>query len=303
MSELAALDVNQLQTMPKTHLTIDQDVLDVLNRSTITEKTLTLPAQLERKLYDRVMKVIGNAGGVWNKKEKCHVFARDPRGVLGLAIETGVSIDEKKLYQVYYTPGRLANRMVDLADVLGKRVLEPEAGEGALADACVSRGARQVHCIEIRPTACAVLEGKGYSVGNIDFLDVDPKDCIPYERIVMNPPFAGNQDLKHIEHALKFLAPGGILVSLMWPNEDRPQFTRIVEGYGYTTEHVEAGEFQSEGTPVPTKILRIVRVDPVVRKLVRELAVSDDTRAAAHPFPNERKAKAAAKAELQGALF
>jgi len=40
---------------------IDADVLDVLKRSTITPNSLTLPGQLERKLYDRTAKVIAAA--------------------------------------------------------------------------------------------------------------------------------------------------------------------------------------------------------------------------------------------------
>ncbi|MFE4305720.1 hypothetical protein ACFRR6_06665 [Streptomyces sp. NPDC056891] len=37
-----------------------------------------------------------------------------------------------------------------------------------------------------------------------------------YQRVIMNPPFADRQDIRHVERALRFLQPGGLLVAVMF---------------------------------------------------------------------------------------
>ena len=46
-----------------------------------------------------------------------------------------------------------------------------------------------------------------------DFLECNG-DLGTFDRIVMNPPFANGDDIKHIMHALKMLKPGGRLVAI-----------------------------------------------------------------------------------------
>jgi hypothetical protein len=36
-----------------------------------------------------------------------------------------------------------------------------------------------------------------------------------FDRVVMNPPFDHGADIKHVEHARKFLKPGGRLVAVV----------------------------------------------------------------------------------------
>lgn len=147
------------------------EVADILGRSTITENSLVLPPErLDRKLYTEVNHVIELAGGVWNRRAKAHVFESDPRERLGLAVEKGVAEFDtsvaaphikakakKKDYQAFYTPSELAAHVVELADVKDYTVLEPSAGEGALAQACVEAGCENVVCVELDEDACRVL--------------------------------------------------------------------------------------------------------------------------------------------------
>ena len=42
--------------------------------------------------------------------------------------------------------------------------------------------------------------------------DVDIGD---FDRILANPPFENGSDIKHVEHALTFLRPGGRLVAIV----------------------------------------------------------------------------------------
>jgi len=256
---------------------IPPDVMDVLQRSTIEGNTLRLPeGQLERDLYNRVNKALANAGGHWNRGAKGHVFSGDPRAKLGLMLESGVAVDEQKKYQAFFTPQKLAYQVAGLANVRGHIVLEPSAGQGDLIDACIGHDAKAVHAIELNPENRELLEEKcdaedisGTGVVTIgDFLEMEPgfrggKSPGLYTRIVMNPPFTRNQDVHHVEHALKWLAPGGILAAIMLDNPDRPAFQaltekldrRIADGLAYSIQHVPGGTFKD--TDVHTLILLV----------------------------------------------
>ena len=121
---------------------------------------------------------------------------------------------EKEL-AFFATPPALADEVVRLADVgYNDRVLEPSAGDGALALALsrVDRASR-LTCIEIHPERAATLRGLGLKVIEADFLAFEPQRT--FERVVMNPPFVAGLDVRHVDHALRWLAPGGRLVAIM----------------------------------------------------------------------------------------
>lgn len=240
------------------NIKLTEEVTDVLVRSTITENQLVLPSgKLERKLYEAVNKAIVAAGGKWNKSAQAHVFPGDPMSKLGLMLETGVAIDEKKLYQSFYTPKELAETIVRMADVSGHKCLEPSCGDGGLISEMLRQGAKEVHGIEIREEEANKAKMKGASTITVgDFL----QQKIPtskFERIVMNPPFTKNQDIKHVSHALKFLEPGGILVTVMLPRIDRNKFKDLLEGFEHDIQPVPAGMFKGSGTNISTIILRL----------------------------------------------
>lgn len=241
------------------NITLTDDVAKILSRSTIRGNQLVLPAgQLERKTYEAVNKALVAAGGKWQRGAQAHVFDSDPRLKLGLMLETGVAVDEKKQFQAFFTPTALADELVQLGNVEGQTVLEPSAGHGALADACRVRGAAAVACVELNPEAAARLEAKGYPVTCGDFLAQPPQPT--FDRVVMNPPFTKNQDLKHVEHALGFLKPGGVLVAIMSANTSRPKFKALLATLeDYQVIQVPAGAFKEAGTSVPTIMLRAER--------------------------------------------
>lgn len=140
-------------------------------------------------------------------------------------------------------------------------MLEPSAGKGHLATACWLAGAATIDCVEQNPEHEPALTSCGFGdVFIADFLSVDhPSDLDkePYQRIVMNPPFTNNQDIAHVRHALKWLAPGGILVAIMLNNQTRPRFAELVAEYDPEIEEVERGAFKESGTDVPTLIVKI----------------------------------------------
>jgi len=310
-------------------LTLTQEVRDVLSRSTITENQVQLPEQLERPVYEAVNKALQLAGGRWNRKAKAHVFDGDPRVKLGVAMETGFVVDEQKKFQAFYTPPALAAQVVELADVNGKRVLEPSAGRGALVKECLAQGAHSVDCIELNPENLNALrefhtEAKPVSVHIGDFTEEEPSllysiirnfkvngkpqdevvakgldwetaqgECAELDlayrkkieakgevysswtadlhhaqletidRIVMNPPFTRNQDITHVEHALRFLSAGGILVAIMPDNFGREAFQTFTgqldalceRGLVYSFNKVPANTFAD--TAIKTIIIKI----------------------------------------------
>lgn len=238
------------------HATITPEVEAVLRNSTITADSVKLPpGQLERKLYEAVNKALVNAGGKWNRSKGVHVFSSDPREKLLGGLETGIVRDEKKDRQAFYTPPELAARVAEIADVEGRTVLEPSAGKGALAIACRDAGALRVGCYDIDAPSVHALEALGFSAVCTDFLTCTPVH--KYERVVMNPPFTRNQDVRHVRHALKFLGTGGVLVAIMANNQARRPFEDLVSTLDHEIEEVPAGAFKESGTSVATLILKV----------------------------------------------
>ena len=101
------------------------------------------------------------------------------------------------------TPRSLARRIAEWANITdGTEVLEPSAGLGSLACAAMDLGAK-VLCVEIDPDRCAHLERVAPLVICKDFLSTRLNGR--HELALMNPPFEGDQDAMHIEHALLFV--------------------------------------------------------------------------------------------------
>lgn len=238
------------------------EVREVLERSIITDRALTLPNQLARPLYEAVNKVLLAAGGKWNRSAKAHLFPKDPRVILGLALETGGIVDEKKKLQQFFTPEIVARNLVETVGInAGDTVLEPSAGRGALALIARAEGG-EVRCNEIDMDLVTALRSQGFPTTSLNFLVMDPPTT-GYDKIVMNPPFANEQDIQHVEHALKFLTPGGSLGAIMGAGVKFKQSKRAeafrarVEALGGWFEDLEAGAFDESGTGVSTVMLII----------------------------------------------
>lgn len=118
--------------------------------------------------------------------------------------------------QLFPTPPEIAASMADYADIqAGHVVLEPSAGAGNLVKAIQDLGLRdvEIHAVEINERLLANLKELTEFVLPADFLGL-VAGSNRYDRIVMNPPFKNGEDIKHIQHAMTFLKPGGRLVAL-----------------------------------------------------------------------------------------
>jgi hypothetical protein len=245
--------------------------VDALRDATMTETTLTLP-QVGSKAYAELKKVIERTGGRWVRKLGTHVYDVDPRPIIAEIIETGdMPRDASKDAAFFRTPPEIAEKLVYYAGLLNPapmRVLEPSAGDGALADA-----AREVYpwrvldlvCVEPDAGRHATLVGKGHKAEQTTFEDFAASEPEPFDSVLMNPPFAtpGEPVLwaKHVLLAWELVKPGGSLAAVIPSNLDRPHkavaaVRALVESYGHA-EDVPDGAFKVSGTGVSTKLIVI----------------------------------------------
>lgn len=233
--------------------TIGNDVLTVLSAGRCDGNRYFLPAhQLDRKMYVAVNDVLAALGGKWNRSSKAHLFAEPCEEIVDAAIESGTYTKPSDMGW-FPTPAELAERVVAMADVRPAMLaLEPSAGEGSLAAHMMRREAI-VHCFEIDEKRAAKIEAHEVRVG--DFLQIPPEP--KYDRVVMNPPFAKRADIHHVNHARKFLKPGGKLVSIMSAGvafrEDA-----LASAFRDQCESIEPlpdGSFHESGTDVRTVVV------------------------------------------------
>ena len=239
---------------------ISDEVLNVLERSVVTENYLVLPEQLDRKLYQAVNKVLECLGGKWNRGTKAHVFLKSPIEMIDEAMITGEVTDEKKEFQFFRTPKAVAMKLVAMAEIKGRMsVLEPSAGDGAIVEA--------IHTTEIIPDAVELnaknkgkLDNMCLSVRIGDFLSINPGF---YDRMIGNPPFCKQQDVDHVLHMYRYLKPGGILVSVMSPswrfreNKKSVEFRQFIADRAAEVIDLPEGTFKESGTMVRACIVKI----------------------------------------------
>lgn len=239
---------------------IKEDVLQVLNESKLENNILYLPPkQLERKLYIDVNKVLELLGGKWNRSLKGHKFDADVEEMLNDAINFGEVIDHQKELQFFPTPSVIAKQMIELAEIKDTdEVLEPSAGNGAIVREILTK-TKNVHAVEIanRKELLGLLES--YIQGDFLSLPQLPR----YDRIVMNPPFSKQQDIKHIFHAFGMLKLGGILVGIVSESAFFRNNKLSVEFREWLSENngevidLENGAFKDSGTMVKARIIKV----------------------------------------------
>ncbi len=158
------------------------------------------------------------------------------------------------------TPPLVVAQMLDAADIqVNHLVLEPSAGDGAIAAAipeCLA-----VIVIERNYSLVEVLRLRGFEASPGDFMEIAPTPR--YDRVVMNPPFENQQDVKHVMHAFKFLKPGGRLVAIMSPSWQTRQDATAVNFRAWLSVHdgevvaLPDGSFKESGTGVSTVMVTI----------------------------------------------
>ena len=158
--------------------------------------------------------------------------------------------------QFYRTPDTVADELVERAYPCdGASILEPSCGDGAILDALrrfadKKRLTLRALGIEVDPGRAAQTRAKGYPVQVANFLQVAPDPRFDY--VLMNPPFYGKHYQQHVEHARKFLKPGGTLVAIL-PITAVTDHGYIEPGRGYDCwRDLPVGSFSESGTNINT---------------------------------------------------
>lgn len=124
-------------------------------------------------------------------------------------------------FNLFQTPKPTADKMAKMiVDHIGFNglVLEPSAGLGRLYRAMRENSFNgKIFLIEqskdLTKELYEMSEGDNVSILQRDFLSVKP---YLVNGVIMNPPFKRGLDIKHIKHALNFIADGGLLVALCY---------------------------------------------------------------------------------------
>jgi hypothetical protein len=262
---------------------IEEDVLAVLRLLVWKDGICTIAYQLDRKLYDKVNKVLTALGGKWNRKLGGHEFKDNPDAETAVreSIATGMYLDAKQAFQFFETPPALALQVANFLDRLlllkarqtgdtgykrsEVKWLEPSAGTGNLCWAMDEIGYTKGRAMDVNPTVLDKLKKRLPDIGVVtaDFLQVNP--TAEFDAVLMNPPFSNLGDVRHVLHALKFVKAGGALVAIMCPawtyrgDEVAREFRAFIENCGERAkwELLPEGSFKESGTGVRTGVLSV----------------------------------------------
>ena len=136
-------------------------------------------------------------------------------------------------------------------------MLEPSAGLGAIVRE-IDRKATQVTAIEINEQSANALRQE-FGVIGLELVDVQHRDFLTcngelgkFDRIFMNPPFSGGDDVRHILHARKMLTENGVLVAIC---ANGPKQQAALMGIADEWIDLPPGSFKSSGTNVNVTIV------------------------------------------------
>jgi predicted RNA methylase len=217
--------------------------------------------------YQEIRTRMLNAGFTYKKKGGVCFFQGhegvDAAAVLAQLV-SGDRVNIQQETQFFGTPAARAEEVVREAGIAaGHRVLEPSAGNGALADPARAAGA-EVITIENWDVNARALRAKGYEPVERDFLEVSVDDIGGLvDAVTMNPPFTKGQDMRHVQHALGFLLPDGVLVAItssrvgLNSTKAHKAFAQLLDLADAERTEIPAGEFSASGTEVATSQIRI----------------------------------------------
>lgn len=171
-------------------------------------------------------RVLEGIGGV-RTEPRTYAFDYNPKEAIEDIVMSGC-VPDKVAHQYYPTPERIARIAVEMANIApGHRVLEPSAGQGAIADLILG-----VECVELSRLHCKVLEAKGHKVTMADFMDWSGGH---FDRIVMNPPYSKGRWQAHVERAARMadrvvaIVPASALGKTIVAGMDH-QWSQVFEG-------------------------------------------------------------------------
>ena len=238
---------------------------EILRHCTLEDNVLKLPnVQFNRKSYAEAKKWIEEAGGKWEGgKVQGFTFPFDAQRVFGILNE-GKRCNLQQEFQFFETPPEVADWLVMVAGGISPddTVLEPSAGQGGLVKA-IHRAAPDVvvDCYELMPENKEILS----RMDNINILGDDfTTECDKtYDKIIANPPFAKNQDVRHVRKMYDHLNPGGTVAAITSAHWEIASECECVDFRNWLSDlqaqiyDISEGEFKSSGTGIRTKAVVI----------------------------------------------
>lgn len=210
--------------------------------------------------YDEIKHKMEDLGAHWRQRVDGFV----------LGIKQNINKDDKdwkEKNQFYSTPIHIAKRVVELAELYNNcNILEPSAGDGALLDMIPSELNPNYYIVEPNDINVSKLINKEYNVINSSFEDFYYKakeNNYSIDRIIMNPPFSGQRDIKHTMLAYELLNDTGILVSIVSENSlyynttETSIFKNFIKETNAEIEDIKYGSFIDSGTLIDTIIIKI----------------------------------------------
>jgi hypothetical protein len=158
--------------------------------------------------------------------------------------------------QFYWTPESVAETVIAALPLRGgEAILEPSCGDGRIMDVLArwheprtyhsARERLRVTGIEYDSGRAEAARAKGHHVMRGNFLQVAPDPR--FDAVVMNPPFYGRHYRLHVDHALRFVRPGGRLACIL------PATAHYDHGFDLGEwRDLPVGSFAASGTNVPT---------------------------------------------------
>ena len=160
--------------------------------------------------------------------------------------------------QYYPTPAAVIDQILQKYSFRdGEKVLEPSCGDGRILDA-LRKKCRGLYItgVEVDPGRAAEARVKGHHIHLGNFLVCQPDPVWDY--VIMNPPFYGRHYRAHLDHALKFIKPGGHLVCIL-PASAHYDHGDLPSGEWHD---LPVASFAECGTNIPTGYLTIYKREP-----------------------------------------
>lgn len=192
-------------------------------RCTVDDDAISPPSihteKLEQAVYGELKAILESLGGTWKRARQAFEFTELRGRKLAERFyeiaETG-TWERAQDYGFFPTPDDLVARMIQMAGIEPHhRVLEPSAGQGAIAARVAEKLAsvNQISTFELLPENQRILHALGLVVDGYDFLQFEAGPL--FDRVLMNPPFNKGMAPVHVMHAMKLLKTGGKLVAIM----------------------------------------------------------------------------------------
>ncbi|ORT71133.1 hypothetical protein B6S66_21060 [Citrobacter werkmanii] len=190
--------------------------------------------------------------------------------------------DRNAFNDFFPTPESRADWIASEADIQpGMDVLEPSAGNGVLAEAARKAGGN-VDVVELEQQLRDILKEKGFNVVGSDFDTFTPDKL--YDRVLMNPPFSHDLDIKHVQKAFEHLKPGGKLTAIVSTmagersNKRNKAFREWLNELGAHEQQLPEGMFKESMNPtsVATKLITLTKPEEANFSKVPRSSWDDD---------------------------